>query len=68
MANQADCIKVACDFVSLESAARCQLLADEFREQRLSAKDFPEEVLPVNVMLMHTWENVEVLAGNVIHR
>ncbi|KAI1793587.1 hypothetical protein LXA43DRAFT_885626 [Ganoderma leucocontextum] len=56
VSNQANCIKVACDFVSPESAATCQLLANEFRAQRLAVEHFPDEVLPVNVMLLVTAE------------
>ena len=68
VSNQADCIKVACDFVSPENVARCQALAGEFREQRLAVEDFANELLPVNVMLLHTWESTEVLLANISHR
>ena len=68
VSNQADCIKVACDFVSPESAVTCQLLANEFRAQRLAVEHFPDEVLPVNVMLFHTWESTQVLLANISYR
>lgn len=36
VSNQADCVKVACDFISPESVPVCRQLWEEFRIQRLA--------------------------------
>ncbi|KAL1937496.1 hypothetical protein VTO73DRAFT_13148 [Trametes versicolor] len=54
VSNQADCIKVACDFVSPESIPTCLQLAEQFRLQRM-AHQWPQDVLPVELLLYYTW-------------
>ena len=54
VANLADCIKVAIDFVSVENIERCENLTKEFRDlnQRLAWK---EDVLQLRNMMWFAW-------------
>lgn len=54
VANLADCVKVAIDFVSVENIGRCESLTREFRElnQRLAWK---EDVLQLRSMMWFAW-------------
>lgn len=52
--NLADCIKVACDFVSLENVERCENLTKEFREQNQSLV-WKEDVLQLRSMMWFAW-------------
>ncbi|KAF9449547.1 hypothetical protein P691DRAFT_758956 [Macrolepiota fuliginosa MF-IS2] len=54
VANLADCVKVAIDFVSVENIGRCEGLTKEFRElnQRLAWK---EDVLQLRSMMWFAW-------------
>lgn len=54
VANLADCVKVAIDFVSVENIGRCEGLTREFRElnQRLAWK---EDVLQLRSMMWFAW-------------
>ncbi|TBU31981.1 Clavaminate synthase-like protein [Dichomitus squalens] len=52
--NLADCIKVACDFVSPENIARCEILTREFREQNQSMA-WKEDVLQLRTMMWFAW-------------
>ncbi|PIL29288.1 transcription factor [Ganoderma sinense ZZ0214-1] len=62
VSNQADCVKVACDFVSPESVAICKQLWDEFRIQRL-ARCWPPDVIPFAHMLYWTWESTQMIVS-----
>ncbi|KAI0332443.1 hypothetical protein GY45DRAFT_1369153 [Cubamyces sp. BRFM 1775] len=52
--NLADCIKVACDFVSPENIDRCETLTREFREQNQSMA-WKEDVLQLRTMMWFAW-------------
>ncbi|KZT12868.1 Clavaminate synthase-like protein [Laetiporus sulphureus 93-53] len=52
--NLADCIKVACDFVSPENIDRCEMLTREFREQNQSMA-WKEDVLQLRTMMWFAW-------------
>ncbi|KAI0347428.1 hypothetical protein BDW22DRAFT_1351863 [Trametopsis cervina] len=52
--NLADCIKVACDFVSPENIERCETLTKEFREQNQSMA-WKEDVLQLRNMMWFAW-------------
>jgi len=54
VANLADCIKVAIDFVSVENIGRCENLTKEFRDlnQKLLWK---EDVLQLRTMMWFAW-------------
>ncbi|KAI0824650.1 Clavaminate synthase-like protein [Trametes gibbosa] len=52
--NLADCIKVACDFVSPENIDRCENLTREFREQNQSMA-WKEDVLQLRTMMWFSW-------------
>ncbi|KAH9850033.1 Clavaminate synthase-like protein [Lenzites betulinus] len=52
--NLADCIKVACDFVSPENIERCENLTREFREQNQSMA-WKEDVLQLRTMMWFAW-------------
>ena len=54
MCNLADCIKVACDFVSPENVERCKVLTREFREQNQSMA-WKEDVLQLRTMMWFAW-------------
>lgn len=54
VANLADCIKVAIDFVSPENVARCERLTKEFREQNQSMV-WKEDVLQLKAMMWFAW-------------
>ncbi|KAI0708445.1 hypothetical protein C8Q76DRAFT_627624, partial [Earliella scabrosa] len=54
VSNQANCIKIACDFISPQSLAMCEKLSVEFREQRL-AKHWPLDVIPFGPLLYYIW-------------
>ena len=54
MANLADCVKVAIDFVSPENVARCEQLTQEFREQNQGLK-WKEDVLQLKTMMWFAW-------------
>ncbi|KAF8629624.1 hypothetical protein AX15_003360 [Amanita polypyramis BW_CC] len=54
VANLADCVKVAIDFVSPENVARCERLTEEFREQNQGLK-WKEDVLQLKTMMWFTW-------------
>ncbi|KAF8516634.1 hypothetical protein JB92DRAFT_3309464 [Gautieria morchelliformis] len=55
--NLADCIKVACDFVSPENVDRCTSLTREFREQN-QTQTWKEDVLQLSAMLWYCWLNL----------
>ncbi|KAI0035629.1 hypothetical protein K488DRAFT_42813, partial [Vararia minispora EC-137] len=54
VANRANCIKVAIDFVSPENIARCEQLMDEFREQNQSMA-WREDSLQLQTMMWFAW-------------
>jgi lysine-specific demethylase 3 len=60
VANLADCVKVAIDFVSVENIMRCEGLTREFRDlnQRLAWK---EDVLQLRNMMWFAWLNCGIL-------
>ncbi|KAI0363568.1 Clavaminate synthase-like protein [Pilatotrama ljubarskyi] len=65
--NLADCIKVACDFVSPENIERCENLTREFREQNQSMA-WKEDVLQLRTMMWFAWlscvrQEKEILEG-----
>ena len=67
MCNLADCIKVACDFVSPENIERCEILTREFREQNQSMA-WKEDVLQLRTMMWFAWlscvrQEKEILEG-----
>ena len=52
--NYADCVKVACDFVSPENIERCETLTREFREQNQN-QIWKEDVLQLRAMMWFAW-------------
>jgi hypothetical protein len=54
--NLADCIKVATDFVSLESVDRCEMLTAEFRDENKNVT-WKEDVLQLRTMMMYAWRS-----------
>ncbi|GLB33276.1 putative clavaminate synthase-like protein [Lyophyllum shimeji] len=54
VANLADCVKVAVDFVSPENVERCERLTQEFREQN-QRKVWKEDVLQLRTMMWFAW-------------
>jgi lysine-specific demethylase 3 len=56
VANMADCMKVAIDFVSPENIDRCERLTKEFREQNQS-KVWKEDVLQLRTMMWFAWQS-----------
>jgi lysine-specific demethylase 3 len=60
VANMADCIKIAIDFVSPENIDRCEKLTKEFREQNQS-KVFKEDVLQLRTMMWFAWQSCSIL-------
>lgn len=54
VANLADCVKVAIDFVSPENVTRCEQLTQEFREQNQGLK-WKEDVLQLKTMMWFAW-------------
>lgn len=59
VANLADCVKVAIDFVSVENIMRCEGLTREFRDlnQRLAWK---EDVLQLRNMMWFAWLSCKI--------
>lgn len=56
VANMADCMKIAIDFVSPENIDRCEKLTKEFREQN-QAKAWKEDVLQLRTMMWFAWQS-----------
>jgi lysine-specific demethylase 3 len=54
VANKADCVKVAVDFVSPENINRCEKLTREFRAQN-QAKVWKDDVLQLRSMMWFAW-------------
>ncbi|KAH9978099.1 hypothetical protein BGW80DRAFT_1285791 [Lactifluus volemus] len=54
VANLADCVKVAVDFVSPKNIARCEKLTGEFREQNQSMV-WKEDSLQLRTMMWFAW-------------
>ncbi|KAI0715183.1 hypothetical protein C8Q76DRAFT_768217 [Earliella scabrosa] len=65
VANLADCVKIACDFISQESVSICQILSAEFRLQRL-ARRWPSDVIPFASMLYYTWTSTTLLRSMML--
>jgi lysine-specific demethylase 3 len=55
VANYTDCIKVACDFVSVDNLRRTERLVSELRRQRL-ATAYGDDVLAFHLMLWYAWQ------------
>jgi lysine-specific demethylase 3 len=60
VANMADCIKIAIDFVSPENIDRCEKLTKEFREQN-QRKVWKEDVLQLRTMMWFAWQSCSIL-------
>jgi hypothetical protein len=60
VANLADAIKIASDFISITNIQRTQRLVDEFRQQRLSSSG--DDVLQFYLTLWYAWANLSRLA------
>lgn len=56
VANMADCMKIAIDFVSPENIDRCEKLTKEFREQN-QRKAWKEDVLQLRTMMWFAWQS-----------
>jgi hypothetical protein len=54
VSNQADAVKIACDFISIENVAETQRICDELRQHRL-ATGVGEDVLQLYTTLWHAW-------------
>ncbi|KAI0739757.1 hypothetical protein C8Q80DRAFT_1222076 [Daedaleopsis nitida] len=64
VSNQADCIKIACDFISPQCLSVCQQLSAEFRMQRI-ARRWPEDVIPFDWMMYYAWITPEYVKTNI---
>ena len=60
VSNLSDAIKIACDFLSVESLSASRQLMDEFRMQRLVHK-WPEDVLQLELTLWYAWTSLSKL-------
>ena len=56
VANMADSMKIAIDFVSPENVDRCEKLTREFREQN-QRKAWKEDVLQLRTMMWFAWQS-----------
>jgi lysine-specific demethylase 3 len=56
VANMADCMKIAVDFVSPENIDRCEKLTKEFREQN-QKRIWKEDVLQLRTMMWFAWQS-----------
>ncbi|KIY61453.1 hypothetical protein CYLTODRAFT_495251 [Cylindrobasidium torrendii FP15055 ss-10] len=54
VANRADCIKVAADFVSPENISVCEGLRQEFRALNMH-ESWKEDALQISTMMWHAW-------------
>jgi hypothetical protein len=57
VSNQADAIKIACHFISIEHLAETQRICNEFRQQRLSTSA-GDDVLQFYITLWHAWKSL----------
>ena len=57
VSNMTDSIKIACDFLDVESLPASAQLLHEFRMQRL-VNNWPEDVLQFEVTLWHAWTSL----------
>jgi hypothetical protein len=57
VSNMSDSIKIACDFLDVDSLMASSQLVDAFREQRL-LHHWPEDVLQFEVTLWHAWTSL----------
>jgi hypothetical protein len=57
VSNVTDTMKIACDFLSVESLAASRLLIKEFRTQRL-ARSWPEDVLQLDTSIWYAWNSL----------
>jgi hypothetical protein len=57
VANRADCIKVASDFLSIDNLRRTESLVGELRRQRLAAA-YGDDVLAFYVTLWYAWQSL----------
>jgi hypothetical protein len=55
VANYADAIKIACDFMSVDNLKRTERVAGELRRQRLAVL-YGDDVLAFYLTLWYTWE------------
>jgi len=76
VSNQADSIKIACDYVSMDNLMETVKLFDEFREHRLATGE-GDDVLQLFNMLWYAWKSLSrlrhtnvsraILQSNTIH-
>ena len=64
VANMADCINIAIDFVSPENIDRCEKLTKEFREENQS-KAWKEDVLHLRTMMWFAWQSCSILEAGL---
>lgn len=62
MSNQADAIKIACDFISIENLSATQQIANELREHRLAVGS-GEDVLQLEPTLWYSWVGLQSVQG-----
>ena len=58
MSNEAHCIKVASDFLSVEAIPVCEMLAGEFRQENLR-HPWKDDVLQLNFQLYCAWLSLQ---------
>jgi hypothetical protein len=68
VSNQADSIKIACDFVSLDNLTETVRLVGEYREQRLSLGGDGDDVLQLYNLLWYAWISLSRLQDADITR
>jgi hypothetical protein len=60
VSNMTDAIKIACDFLSIESLDASYQLLGDFRTQRLFCR-WPEDVLQIETSVWHAWNSLSRL-------
>ena len=63
MANLADCIKVAIDYVSPENIEACKKLTNEFRNQNIR-KAWKDDVLQLRSMMWWAWQSCKKMESS----
>jgi hypothetical protein len=67
VSNQADSIKIACDYVSLDNLMETVRLFDEFREHRLATGE-GDDVLQLFNILWYAWQSLSRLRHASVSR
>lgn len=58
VSNQADCIKIACDFLHPNSVRTCEEIAKRFRTETLTNSSVHEDILQTSLTLLFTFQTI----------